>query len=85
MPTTWPRLRRCFVTSWRSELRPVLSAARASCAGSDEAGAIAEKRRPSWMPKPVVFPLVWISIAVRIAVGIIGHRCCGRSCGRCQL
>ena len=31
---------------------------------ADEKGAIAERKRPGWMPPPLAFPIIWTTIAV---------------------
>jgi benzodiazapine receptor len=46
----------------RSRTFSPLNAARPKTA--DEKNAIAERKRPSWMPPPLAFPIIWSSIAL---------------------
>ena len=62
-PTRYPQ-------SLRSRTFSPLDAKRPSLAS--ERSAIADRRRPAWMPPPLVFPLVWTTMAgLRTAASVI--------------
>jgi len=46
---------------------------------ADEGKAIQERKRPSWMPPPLAFPIIWTTIAVlRTVSSVIVWEACGR-------
>lgn len=63
-----PAIQKTIVGFWflfnalRSRVFSPLNASRPKT--SDEKTAIAERRRPSWMPPPIAFPVIWSSIAL---------------------
>jgi tryptophan-rich sensory protein len=63
-----PAIQKTIVGFWflfnalRSRVFSPLNASRPKT--SDEKTAIAERKRPSWMPPPLAFPVIWSSIAL---------------------
>jgi translocator protein len=63
-----PAIQKTIVGFWflfnalRSRVFSPLNASRPKT--SDEKTAIAQRKRPSWMPPPLAFPVIWSSIAV---------------------
>ena len=81
-----PGFQKAIVFTWflfnalRSRTFSPLNAARPKT--SEEKTAIAERKRPSWMPPPLAFPIIWStiallrafsSVAVFTAIGTLNH------------
>ena len=68
-------LQKTIVGAWflfnalRSRTFSPLNASRPKTA--DEKTAVAERRRPSWMPPPLAFPIIWSSIALLRALSSV--------------
>ncbi|KAJ9520005.1 hypothetical protein QJQ45_029953, partial [Haematococcus lacustris] len=66
-----------LVISIRSRIFSPLDASRPTLQG--ERASIAERRRPSWMPPPLTFPIVWSSIGLlRCASSVMVWEAVGR-------
>ena len=82
LPRLSPAAQRWAVGAWfafnslRSRVFSPLDNRRPSLAS--ERSAIADRRRPSWMPPPLVFPIVWTTMAVlRATASVIAFEAVG--------
>ena len=82
LPRLSPAAQRCVVGVWfafnslRSRTFSPLDNRRPSLAS--ERTAIADRRRPAWMPPPLVFPIVWTTIAgLRTVASVVAYEAVG--------